>query len=355
MRAITIIGARPQFVKAYALIDHLTQACERHLVVHTGQHYDFSMSGAIFEELQMREPDINLEVGSGSHGEMTALMLQKIEAILLAERPDWVVVLGDTNSTLAGALAAAKLGVRVAHIEAGLRSFDRSMPEEINRVLTDHVSTYLACPSAAAVANLAAEGITRGVTVCGDLMLDAIARVRPIAESRVDVLRGFGLTPEGYVLATVHRAASTDTPERLAAVLECLAASPLPVLFPVHPRTRAKLAQFKLSLPSNVIAVDPVPYIPMVALERFAAAILTDSGGVQKEAYWLGVPCVTLRPSTEWIETVAEGRNVLVDLDASAVRRALGALRRASEPGTAYGTVGAGERIVRDLVAGMAS
>ena len=287
-------------------------------LVHTGQHFDANMSDVFFAELGMAPPDHHLGIGGGTHAQNTGRMLEAIEPLLLEQRPDWMVVYGDTDSTIAGALAAVKLNVPVAHVEAGLRSFNRSMPEEINRVVTDHVSSALFAPTDAAVANLRAEGITgERVVRTGDIMYDAALYFGARAERESDVLRRLGARPGEYVLLTLHRPSNTDDRERLAALLAALASSRRMVVWPVHPRTRRRLGEFGLSVPAGVLATDPVGYLDMVMLEKHAALIATDSGGVQKEAYFHGVPCATLRAETEWVELVEAGANTLVgeDLD----------------------------------------
>lgn len=321
MKVLTVVGARPQFVKAAAISRVLRQ---RHteILVHTGQHYDYEMSGAFFDGLEIPPPDVNLGVGSGGHGCQTAGMLAGIEAVLLAEKPDAVLIYGDTNSTLAGALAASKLCVPVAHVEAGLRSFNRRMPEEVNRVVADHLSNLLFCPSDVAVRNLAAEGITRGVHVVGDVMLDVLNwAVQRLDAHPSRTLRRLGLEHKQYVLATVHRSENTDDVSRLSSILEAFASLQEAVVFPVHPRTRKAIQNISVQLSSRVHLVDPVGYLEMIALTQGARLVLTDSGGVQKEAYWLGVPCVTLRDETEWVETVETGWNTLAGADRAAIRR----------------------------------
>lgn len=319
MKVVTIVGARPQFIKAAPVCRELRKA-HREVLVHTGQHYDDAMSAVFFRELDIPEPDYNLGVGSGTHGEQTGEMLKRIEAVLLTERPDWVLVYGDTNSTLAGALAAAKLHIPVAHVEAGLRSFNRNMPEEINRVLTDHVSTLLFCPTQTAVDNLAREGITEGVHLVGDVMYEALLWAAERARAQSTILERLGLSEKGYLLATVHRAENTDDPARLQAILDAFRVIDEPIVFPVHPRTQARLSVlgFDLNVP-HLQLIPPVGYLDMVRLEQAARAILTDSGGIQKEAYWLGVPCITLRDETEWVETVTAGANVLVGADTARI------------------------------------
>lgn len=315
MKVVTIVGARPQFVKAAAVSRKLR---ERHteILVHTGQHYDYEMSGIFFDGLEIPQPEVNLGVGSGGHGCQTAAMLSGIEGVLTAERPDLLMIYGDTNSTLAGALAAAKLSIPVAHVEAGLRSFNRRMPEEINRVVADHLSSILLCPSETAVRNLGAEGISRNVHLVGDVMLDVLnwARER-VGHAHAEALTRLGLDRKQHLLATVHRGENTDDPERLSSILGALNALEEPVVFPVHPRTRKAINGLAQPLASHVHMIDPLGYLEMVGVTDSARLVLTDSGGLQKEAYWLGVPCITLRDETEWVETVAAGWNVLVGAD----------------------------------------
>jgi UDP-GlcNAc3NAcA epimerase len=316
MKVVTIVGARPQFIKA-AAISRVLRVNHSEVIVHTGQHYDSNMSEIFFDELGIPFPDYNLGIGSGSHGAQTGAMLEAIEKVLLREAPDWILVYGDTNSTLAGALAASKMHIKVAHIEAGLRSFNRKMPEEINRILTDHLSSLLLCPSQNAVQNLANEGIQDGVHMIGDVMLDALTYARSRLQSIPDILSKLGLKEKGYLLVTVHRAENTDDPERLRSILMALSQIDEVVVFPVHPRTRKAIDNLEMEFtPSGKIKlIDPVGYLDMVRLEEAARMILTDSGGIQKEAYWLGVPCITLRDETEWVETVEAGWNVLVGYD----------------------------------------
>ncbi len=316
MKVLTIVGARPQFIKAAPMSAELRKR-HHEVLVHTGQHYDDGMSDVFFRDLSIPSPDYHLGVGGGSHGSQTAAMLTGLERVMEAEHPDVVLVYGDTNSTLAAAIAAAKLHLPVAHVEAGLRSFYLRMPEEVNRVLTDHVSRWLFAPSDVARAQLAAEGIVSGVHIVGDIMLDV---VRLYAGKAGPAPCDFA--PGRYFLCTLHRAENVDNPERLAPIVTALADLPLPVVLPLHPRTRARLAEFGINLPQNCHVKAPAPYLEMLALQRDSAAILTDSGGVQKEAYYLGVPCVTLRDETEWVETVENGWNTLVGADPVAIRKA---------------------------------
>lgn len=321
MKVASVVGTRPQFVKAGVVSRALRGTPGiTEILIHTGQHYDYLMSRVFFEQLELPEPDYNLGVGSGSHGSQTARMLQALEEVLLEVRPDRVLVYGDTNSTLAGALAAAKLHIPVAHVEAGLRSFNRRMPEEVNRVLTDHVSDLLFAPTATAVENLRREGITEGVHLVGDVMYDVLVENLPRAAGS-GVLQRMGLSPGGYAVATVHRAENVDHPTTLRSVLkglECLAASALPVVLPTHPRLTRRIEEFGLRS-NHLRFVEPLPYLDMVWLVKNAALVLTDSGGLQKEACWLEVPCVTLRAETEWPETVQGGWNVLAGSDPDAV------------------------------------
>jgi UDP-GlcNAc3NAcA epimerase len=318
MKLLTVVGARPQFIKA-AAVGYAVEAANaagagiRSILLHTGQHYDFEMSKVFFEELGLQSPDRDLGIGSGPHGAQTGRMLEAVEAVIDAERPDVVLVYGDTNSTLAGALAAAKLHVPVAHVEAGLRSFNRRMPEEVNRVLTDHVSRWLFCPTDTAVANLKREGIDRGVQIVGDVMYELVVRFG----SQGMLPSGWaelGIQPHRYVLATIHRAENTDDEGRLRGILEALAAvaEDLPVMLPLHPRTQKLLSSIDLRMPEQIRMLAPLSYKHMIAAEGAAAMVVTDSGGVQKEAFWLGVPCVTARDETEWLETQDDDRNLVV-------------------------------------------
>lgn len=324
---LTVVGARPQFVKASALSRLLRESPKiTEVLVHTGQHYDDAMSAAFFRELGIPEPDLNLGVGSGSHGVQTGRMLEGLERVMTERAPGLVLIYGDTNSTLAGALAAAKIHIPVAHVEAGLRSHNWAMPEEINRVIADRLSALLFCPSEHAAENLRCEGITQGVHVTGDIMQEAVLTYRELSASRSDVLSRHGLEEGRYVLATIHRAENTDTRERLDAIISALGRSPLPVLFPAHPRTAKAIAAGRIALPGNIRMVEPLGYLDMVQGESCAKAIVTDSGGVQKEAYWLGVPCVTARAETEWVETVDAGWNRVVGADAQSIAAALSAV-----------------------------
>jgi UDP-GlcNAc3NAcA epimerase len=332
VKIVSVVGARPQFIKTAPVSRILRSRGLTEVLVHTGQHYDRNMSALFFEELGIPDPDFNLGVGSGSHGRQTGQMLMRIEEVLLQERPDWVLVYGDTNSTLAGALAAVKLRIPVAHVEAGLRSFNREMPEEHNRVLTDHVADLLFCPTRTAVDHLSAEGVTQGVHLTGDVMYDAVLFNSDLAESRSDVLSRLGLTSSRYLLATVHRPQNTDDPGPLSAILTAFGELGETVVFPAHPRTKVSLARFDLPVPANVHLVDAVGYLDMLVLEKHARLIMTDSGGVQKEAYFFAVPCVTLRDETEWVETVRAGWNLLAGADVARIVAAVRELARAGMP-----------------------
>ena len=321
MKVVTVVGARPQFIKCAAVSRQLRKVAAE-VLVHTGQHYDDNMSHLFFRELEIPNPDYNLGVGSGPHGAQTGEMLTLIEEVLLKERPNYVLVFGDTNSTLAGALASAKLNIPVAHVEAGLRSFNRQMPEEINRLVTDRLSTLLFCPTNAAVKNLIGEGITQGVHFVGDVMYDVLHHNIHVAERRSTILEQLGLQPREYFLGTVHRAENTDDLGNLKNIISAfvsLARGGQTFVFPVHPRTRRQLDMLDLEGYCDLLMIDPVSYLDMMVLEKHAKAILTDSGGVQKEAYWFGVPCITLRDETEWVETVEEGWNTLAGTDTSRI------------------------------------
>jgi UDP-GlcNAc3NAcA epimerase len=351
MKVVSIVGARPQFIKAAPLSRELRKA-HQEVLVHTGQHYDPLLSAVFFEELDIPRPDYNLGVGSASHGQQTGEMLTRVEEILIQEDPDWVLVYGDTNSTLAGALAAVKLHIPVVHVEAGLRSFNRRMPEEINRVLTDHISTLLFCPTETAVRNLAQEGLTEGVHNVGDVMYDAALHNRRLAEEKSRILETLRLKPKGYLLATVHRPDNTDLPQNLRSIVAALSSLEATVLLPLHPRTRKALHELGITLGGNVRAVEPVGYLDMLMLEKNARLILTDSGGIQKEAYFFAVPCVTLRQETEWVETVEAGWNVLVGADRREIVETVRSFRPQGERANLFGDGQASVKVVEILSGG---
>lgn len=336
MKIISIIGARPQFIKC-APLSHAIRREHEEILVHTGQHYDAGMSDVFFNELNIPRPDYNLGIGSGTHGEQTGRMLVEIEKILIKEQPDLVLTYGDTNSTLAGALAASKLHIKIAHVEAGLRSFDRTMPEEINRVLTDHISNLLFCPTGTAVTNLKKEGITDGVYCVGDVMMDALEYNRKIAEEKSTILDALELTSKDFMVATVHRPANTDNKKNLSSIVQAFCSTVDQIIvFSIHPRTERYLKEYGLwdKLCQHVKVTPPVGYLDMLKLMAHSSMILTDSGGIQKEAYMLGVPCVTMRENTEWVETVEDGWNVLVGADYGMIADAI----------TGFEGAGAGQR-----------
>ncbi len=375
MKIITIVGARPQFIKAAAVSRVIQKLNKRkrgiqEIWVHTGQHYDYHMDRVFFEELDLPRPDYHLGVGSGSHGRQTGVMLERVEMVLEKEKPEVVMVYGDTNSTLAGALAAAKLKIPVAHVEAGLRSYNQNMPEEINRVLTDHLSTLLFCPTTQSVRNLLKEGIKDGETQVvkkvGDVMYDSILYYSKIAEKRSTILRNLDLFPANtpnselrapnYYLATLHRAENTDDPKRLKSILTALneIGKKVPTVLPLHPRTK-KMMEVCHFFPGlkKIKFIEPVSYFDMLKLEKNAKAILTDSGGVQKEAYWLRVPCFTLREETEWVETINSGWNVLTGTEVKRILREVGRFekrRRHPEGNKMFGDGKASQKIVKILM-----
>ncbi len=350
MRIVTIIGNRPQFVKAAAVSRRLRETFDE-LIVHTGQHYDDELSRVFFEELNVPRPARELGAGTGSNTAQTARILAALEPVLAELRPQLALVYGDTNSTLAGALAAAQAGIPVGHVEAGMRSFDRTMPEELNRVLTDHASDLLLCSTPTSVANLEREGAAGEAHLVGDVMADVSLAFRDVAEQRSRILEELALESGNYLVVTAHRAGNVDDPARLEALVTVLERLPPPVVFPLHPRTRARLEAAGLTdRLAGVTVVPPLGYLDFLELARHARAVLTDSGGVQKEAYLLGVPCITLRDRTEWVETVETGWNTLVDLDADAALAALDARPPAERP-ELYGGGRAAERVAEVLAA----
>ena len=329
MKVASVLGARPQFVKAAPLSREIIAAGHEELLIHTGQHYDYLMSQVFFDELGIRAPDVNLEVGSGPHGRQTGEIMIRLEDVLLSQRPDKVIIYGDTNSTLAGAITTAKLRIPLAHVEAGLRSFNKEMPEEQNRVLADHCSDYLFCPTQTAVDNLKREGLTRGVHLVGDPMADALRIYSELAADTSTALADLRLKPHEYLAATVHRPYNTDVPQNLTAILEAFMDIGETLVFPVHPRARKQIdllgeAMARRLKASDVKLVEPLGYLDMLVLQQNARMILTDSGGVQKEAYILGVLCIVLRSETEWIETVESGWSVLAGADKETIVRLAG-------------------------------
>ncbi|WP_125152722.1 non-hydrolyzing UDP-N-acetylglucosamine 2-epimerase [Clostridium rectalis] len=318
MKILTVVGARPQFIKA-AAVSNVIRKEHKEILVHTGQHYDENMSKVFFEELQIPKPDYNLEIGSGNHGEQTGRMLIDLEKIYLKEKPDLVLVYGDTNSTLAGALCASKLLIPVSHVEAGLRSFNMNMPEEQNRILTDHISKLLFVPTATAQNNLHNEGITKGVYNVGDVMFDAVINFKKLAEEKSHIVKELSLENKNYILTTIHRAENTNDINRLKNIIEALNESNKDVVLPLHPRTKKYIENYGLKFNKNVKLINPVGYLDMISLEMNSEKIVTDSGGVQKEAFFMKKPCITMRDETEWVETVQNGWNVVVGTDKSKI------------------------------------
>ncbi|MGB2697018.1 MAG: UDP-N-acetylglucosamine 2-epimerase (non-hydrolyzing) [Candidatus Zixiibacteriota bacterium] len=326
MKIISVVGARPQFIKLAVLSQKLRKK-HRELILHTGQHYDDKLSKIFFKELKIPRPDFNLGIGSGNHGQQTSRMLEGIEKILLKRHPDLVIVYGDTNSTLAGALAAAKLKIPLAHVEAGLRSYRKTMPEEINRVVSDHLSDLLFCPTRTAVENLKREGITKGIYLVGDVMYDSVLQNLKIARKKSSVMNVLALKPKEFHLVTIHRAENTDDHKNLKKIVNILVSIRGKVIFPAHPRLRKSVKRYnlfkKLQSKKDLALIDPVSYWDMLILEESARFILTDSGGVQKEAFFLKTPCITLREETEWIETVKKGMNKVTGLNLRKIKRIL--------------------------------
>jgi UDP-N-acetylglucosamine 2-epimerase (non-hydrolysing) len=352
VKVASVVGTRPQFVKAAALSPEIRRRAKE-ILIHTGQHYDEEMSKVFFESLHLPEPDYDLGVGSGSHGQQTGLMLAGVEEVLDKEKPDSVLVYGDTNSTLAGALAAAKLHIPVGHVEAGLRSNNRTMPEEINRIIVDHISTSLFAPTKIAVENLRREGIEKGVHLVGDVMYDLAMRSANSSKTK-EILKEMGLRSKGYLLATVHRPANTDNRSNLEAIIEALQECGRPVVFPVHPRTAKAIRASHIFVHrsgGNIARIEPVDYLTFICLLTNAEKVITDSGGVQKEAYFFGIPCITLREETEWPETVETGWNLLVGARKKEILRAVRKFEPKGRPAMAFGDGHAAERIAR-LVAG---
>jgi UDP-GlcNAc3NAcA epimerase len=351
MKIVSIVGARPQFIKC-APVSRQIRKDHQEILVHTGQHYDPEMSDIFFQELEIPKPEYQLGVGSETHGKQTGEILLKVEEVLLKETPDIVLVYGDTNSTLAGALAASKLHIPVAHVEAGLRSFDRTMPEEINRVVTDHISDLLFCPTQTAIDNLALEGMTRGVWLTGDVMVDALRYNIVIAGQRSRILEKHSLQKASYLVMTVHRPANTDNRSNMVHILEAMGRIRDTVIFPVHPRTQSFLRKYNLwdKMPENIIVTEPLGYLDMLQLMHHAKRVLTDSGGIQKEAYILGVPCITLRENTEWVETLGGGWNVLAGASGKKILAAVEQDTTLPPQRSSFGNGHAAEEILKILV-----
>ncbi|OZU88942.1 UDP-N-acetylglucosamine 2-epimerase (non-hydrolyzing) [Virgibacillus indicus] len=331
MKILTVVGARPQFIKASMLSKVLKSNSEiEEVIIHTGQHYDDNMSSVFFKQLNLPKPDYYLGIGSGSHGKQTGKMLAELEKVMISENPDLVLVYGDTNSTLAGSLAASKLHIPIAHVESGLRSFNKKMPEEINRLVTDHLSNWLFCPSQAAVKNLKREGIVEEIYQTGDIMYDSVLHFKPQALQQSTILQELSLSKNNYHLATIHRAENTDNPDRLKSILKALQQLKMEIVLPLHPRTKNRIKDYKLtdliSVP-HIKVVEPLNYFDMLTIVSEAKVILTDSGGLQKEAYMLQVPCITLRDETEWVETVQSGWNYLAGADTLKIVNAVKAIQ----------------------------
>ncbi|OCA88925.1 non-hydrolyzing UDP-N-acetylglucosamine 2-epimerase [Pseudobacillus wudalianchiensis] len=352
MKILTIAGTRPQLVKVAPVSRELRKHATE-VLINTGQHYDYNMAGIFFDELGIPKPDYDLGIGSASHGKQTGDMLTAIEEVIFSEKPDAVLVYGDTNSTLAGALAASKLYIPVIHIEAGLRSFNKKMPEEINRILTDHVSTLLFSPTEIAVQNLKNENITENVVNVGDVMYDAVLYNTSIAEEKYNLAQ-FGIKEKEYILATIHRADNTDSKEKLTAIFKAFAGLEETIVLPLHPRTKHKISEYGLSSliedGSNLQVIEPVSYLEMLLLEKYAKAIVTDSGGVQKEAYFAAVPCLTLRSETEWVETVEAGCNRLVNPLVEDLATIIQAFKPTDYSKPLYGDGQASEKIVKEIL-----
>lgn len=359
LKLINLVGARPQFIKAAAVSnairvwnqDAANSLPIEEIVVHTGQHYDHNMSAVFFEQMRIPKEHYNLQVNGGNHAQMTARMMLELDPILATEQPDWLVVYGDTNSTLAAALVAAKRQIPIAHIEAGLRSFNVQMPEELNRKLTDHLSQVLCVPTQAAKDNLRAEGINQGVHQVGDVMQDALSHYRPIAANHSEVLSDLKLTSGQYSLCTLHRDGNVSQPEPLSQATECInwLSQQTQVVMPLHPRTRNNLQAFGLSLAPEVMVIEPVSYLDMLSLLDNAQAIVTDSGGLQKEAYMLKTPCITMREDSEWVETIASGWNQLVGINLAALQQAWASLQVPNDRPQYYGEGDAAVKILELL------
>jgi UDP-N-acetylglucosamine 2-epimerase len=344
----TIVGARPQFIKLAPLSKDLRKKFNE-VIIHTGQHYDLNMSGSFFTDLDIPEPDFNLGIGSADHGTQTGQMLIALEKVMLKEKPDMTVVFGDTNSTLAGALAASKLHIPAAHVEAGLRSFNKTMPEEINRIVADHCADLLFAPTKTAVDNLKNEGLEEQLRFSGDIMLDTLQLNLEKAEKQKNVLKKLDLSEKQYLLLTLHRAYTVDEKDVLGQLLESVSQADLPVVFPVHPRTQKMIRSFDLNITSKIKLIDPLGYLEFLMLQQNAAKILTDSGGIQKEAYLLGTPCITLRPETEWVETVDAGWNIVVGNRPQQLLEAIENFSPSGDRPPVFGTFPVAEKMVEEI------
>lgn len=350
IKIIVVVGARPNFVKIGPLFEEFRKHKKINpIIVHTGQHYDYEMSDLFFKSLNIPHPKYNLGIGSGLHGEQTAKILENLEKIFLQEKPDLVMVIGDVNSTLAGALAAAKLKISVCHVESGLRSFDKSMPEEINRVLTDHISDLHFCPTKFAVDNLKKEGIKKGVYNTGDVVLDIFLKEIKNLKDYSKILEDSNVKPKEYILLTIHRAANTENVDDLLKLINCIAETGEDIVFPCHPRTKAKLKERGFKESNNLKIIEPVGYSEILYLEKNAKKIVTDSGGLQKEAFWLKVPCITLRNNTEWVETVKDGWNVLVGSDRVKIAKAIKSFKPKKKQKKYFGN-GKASRKITDII-----
>ncbi|MBX7151258.1 UDP-N-acetylglucosamine 2-epimerase (non-hydrolyzing) [bacterium] len=352
-KIVTIVGARPQFVKlapVSAAIRQYTSDMIKEIIVHTGQHYDVAMSDIFFQELELPVPDHHLNVGSGSHAEQTAAIITKLEKVLIQEKPDMVIVYGDTNSTLAGALTASKLQIPLAHVEAGLRSYNRRMPEEINRIITDRLSSVLFCPTRQSIDWLSKEGISENVHFTGDVMYDAVLLHGRMAERKTEIMARLNIAPKKYLLATIHRAENTDDGSKLKNIFNGLSGIKHPIVLPAHPRLIKKIHEHQLHVPVNIQMTDPVSYLEMLVLEKNAMQILTDSGGIQKEAYFFNIPCITLREETEWIETLDYDCNVLAGSDPDTITNKANIQREPFFGNQYFGDGHAAEMIVKTLL-----
>lgn len=348
MKIATIIGARPQFIKAGVVSREIKNHRDiNEVIIHTGQHYDYNMSEIFFKELEIPFPDYSLNVGSGSHGSQTAKMLSGIEEVLIKENPDWVLVYGDTNSTLAGSLAAVKLHQKVAHVEAGLRSFNRMMPEEINRILTDRISDVLFAPTKTAITELSKEGLSKNAVFSGDVMYDSVLFYQEKIKKNISTYQIKNI-PNDYYLATIHRAENTDFPNRLQSILDAFSELDMPVVLPLHPRTKKIINKFNVS--KNIIIIEPVSYLQMLTLVINSAKVLTDSGGLQKEAYFLNKRCVTMRDETEWTETLENNWNIVVGADKNKIVEACLLANTNNKRINAFGNGHSAKKVINFLI-----